>query len=322
MNQRTQFRALSPDDRDGALALAIEAYRRERTRVSILPSIEPICLLPSIEKLIEAGNGVAAVRDGALLGFMAAVRVPGMFGAGDGAFCPLTGHGMAEGLEGQVWQELYNRAADLWTRRKMYSHAITIFAGEAELRNRLVFNGYGMRCADALREAGSIQGNGADGGISILESEPRLYECAAEIHRKHNEYYRESPMFMPNADEDPVLEQVEWTSGDRCHEWIAFRGERPIGLMRLGPQGENFVSRQPSVTSIKGAYVVEDERASGVATRLLATVDSWARDHGYALLGVDYETINPLGRRYWERNFTPYTYSLVRRIDERIAAFR
>ena len=319
---RVLYRGLSPDDRDAVLALVLEAYRRERARTAILPPIDPGCLLKPIESLIRAGNGVAAVGDRALLGFMAAVRVPGMFGAVDGAYCPLFGHGMAEGVDGRVWQELYGRTADLWTRQGMYTHAITIFAGDAGLRDRLVCNGFGMRCADAIREAGTIERPRSDGSIRILESEPCLYECAAEIHRKHNEYYRQSPMFMPNADEDPVQEQGEWNSGDSQHEWLAFRGERPIGLMRLGPQGENFVSRQPSVMNIKGAYVVEEERAGGIATRLLATVDSWAKDQGYKLLGVDYETINPLGSRYWERYFVPYTYSLVRRIDERIVVYR
>jgi len=322
MSQPIGYRDLSPDDKAAVLALAMEAYRREKARTAVLPPVDPSCLLKPVERLIEAGNGVAAVRDGALLGFMAAVRVPGLFGSVDGAYCPLFGHGMAQGVEGEVWQELYGRAADLWAGQKMYTHAITVFAGDAGLRNRLAYNGFGMRCADAIREAGGLERPLPDGSVRILESGPRLYECAAVIHRQHNEYYRRSPMFMPNADEDAMQEQADWSSGDNHHEWLAFRGERPIGLMRLGPQGENFVSRQPSVMNIKGAYVVEEERAGGIATRLLATVDSWAKDQGYKLLGVDYETINPLGSRYWERYFVPYTYSLVRRIDERIAAFR
>jgi len=319
---RVLYRGLSPDDRDAGLALVLEAYRKERERTAGLPPVDPCRLAGPIERLIDAGNGVAAVGDRALLGFMAAVRVPGMFGAVDGAYCPLFGHGMAEGVEGQVWQELYGRTADLWTRQGMYTHAITLFAGDRDLKDRLVYNGFGMRCADAIREVGTIERPRSDGSIRILESGPRFHERAAEIHRQHNGYYRQSPMFMPNADEDPMREQDEWNSGDNHHEWLAFRGEKPIGLMRLGPQGENFISRQPSVMNIKGAYVVEEERAGGVATLLLAAVDSWAKDHGYPLLGVDYETINPLGSRYWERYFTPYTYSLVRRIDERIAAYR
>lgn len=322
MSQRVRYRGLSPDDGDAVLALVLDAYRKERARTAILPPVDPECLARPIKRLIEAGNGLAAVGDGVLLGFMAAVRVPGMFGTQDGAYCPLFGHGLSEACEGEVRQELYNRTADLWVGQDMYTHAITLFAGDAGQREWLVYNGFGMRCADAIREAGTIERPRSDGSIRIVESEPRLYERAAEIHRLHNRYYRRSPMFMPNADEDPIREQDEWNSGDNCREWLAFREDEPVGLMRVGPQGESFVSRQASVTSIKGAYVVEEERAGGIATRLLAAADSWAKERGYALLGVDYETINPLGSGYWERYFIPYTWSMVRRIDERIASFR
>ncbi|MEC9484872.1 MAG: hypothetical protein UMR38_03220 [Candidatus Izemoplasma sp.] len=33
-------------------------------------------------------------------------------------------------------------------------------------------------------------------------------------------------------------------------------------------------------------------------------------------LGVDYETMNPLARVFWEKYFTPYTKTVTRRIDE------
>ena len=41
-------------------------------------------------------------------------------------------------------------------------------------------------------------------------------------------------------------------------------------------------------------------------------------DNQIPLVGVDYESINPKGNRFWFKHFLPYTYSLVRRIDERI----
>lgn len=31
---------------------------------------------------------------------------------------------------------------------------------------------------------------------------------------------------------------------------------------------------------------------------------------------MDYETMNPTARGFWEKYFTPYTISLVRRIDK------
>jgi len=100
--------------------------------------------------------------------------------------------------------------------------------------------------------------------------------------------------------------------------WIARVDGEPLGYIRIEPDGESFVSRHPSVMNITGAYVVEGRRGSGVGVSLLAELQQWLIQNGYKLCGVDFESINTLGSRFWTRRFTPYTYSMVRRIDERI----
>jgi GNAT superfamily N-acetyltransferase len=88
--------------------------------------------------------------------------------------------------------------------------------------------------------------------------------------------------------------------------------------MSIGPTAETFVAEHPTVMNIKGAYVADSERGTGVGKLLLAVVQEWLLQNDYQLCGVDFESINPLGSRFWMKYFTPYTYSLVRRIDERI----
>lgn len=88
--------------------------------------------------------------------------------------------------------------------------------------------------------------------------------------------------------------------------------------MSIAPSAETFVSDHPSVMNIKAAYVTESERKTGVGAILLNTVQEWLLKNGYPLCGVDFESINPLGSYFWMKYFAPYTYSLVRRIDERI----
>lgn len=43
-----------------------------------------------------------------------------------------------------------------------------------------------------------------------------------------------------------------------------------------------------------------------------------AQERGKTYLGVDYETVNPTALHFWTKYFTPYTYSYIRRIDERV----
>ena len=55
-----------------------------------------------------------------------------------------------------------------------------------------------------------------------------------------------------------------------------------------------------------------------VYTELLAFLLQTLKAEGYTRLGVDFESFNPTARGFWLRYFTPYTYSVARRIDERI----
>lgn len=42
------------------------------------------------------------------------------------------------------------------------------------------------------------------------------------------------------------------------------------------------------------------------------------KNDGIKRIGVDCETINPTAFRFWGKYFDSYTYSFIRRIDERI----
>ncbi len=38
---------------------------------------------------------------------------------------------------------------------------------------------------------------------------------------------------------------------------------------------------------------------------------------GFLRMGVDFESFNPTAYGFWLKHFTAYTYSVVRRVDER-----
>jgi GNAT superfamily N-acetyltransferase len=78
------------------------------------------------------------------------------------------------------------------------------------------------------------------------------------------------------------------------------------------------VSDDPEMLNICGGYSLESVRGSGASTAILSALLEWMREHGYMRLGVDFESFNRLGSRFWLRHFEPFTYSLFRRIDERV----
>jgi GNAT superfamily N-acetyltransferase len=78
---------------------------------------------------------------------------------------------------------------------------------------------------------------------------------------------------------------------------------------RLCPDGQPYIG--PTAT-LPGA------RGQGVGHALVDTTLTWAHDHGYQWVSVDFDTANPLSRPFWLRaGFRPAGYGVLRLIDGR-----
>lgn len=302
---------------DEALNIVMHAYEKERNAVPCLPESDfHDYLKNSIQYLFDNGSGIAAINGNRLIGFLSGYVVGNFFGKYSGVYCPVFGHGAIGENSMQIYRDIYKNAAQLWVKNSYLTHAITVFAHDQELVNAWFWQGFGLRCIDAIRETSKISVKEAS--IKIKKSSIEDAEELADIHTQHNLYYRESPIFMPKESADAVKEYCSWLSKENHHEWIAYRNNIPVGVMGIAPSAETFVSDHPSVMNIKAAYVAENERSTGIGAILLNTVQEWLLQNGYPLCGVDFESINPLGSSFWIKYFSPYTYSLVRRIDERV----
>lgn len=301
-----------------ALDLIMSAYLEEKSAVPFLPDEKEFIntLKISIRNLFNNGIGVAAILDDELIGFIAGFEVEKLFGKCKGIYSPLYGHGGKKEYRAVLYQELYKLAAELWTEKACLTHAITLFAHDKDTVNEWFWQGFGLRCVDAIRKVVPICVNNPS--IIIAKADIRDIPALANIHRQHNLYYRSSPIFMPNQEEDPVADLTNWLKRDNHHLWAAYQDEKPLGYMRIQPSAETFVSEYKDVMNITGAYVVNDERKTGIGTMLLGAIQDWLLNNRYTLCGVDFESINTTGSSFWNKHFTPYTYSMVRRIDERI----
>jgi GNAT superfamily N-acetyltransferase len=63
-------------------------------------------------------------------------------------------------------------------------------------------------------------------------------------------------------------------------------------------------------------YCLPEHRGTGVGPKLLSLMIQLIKARGYTRFGTDYESFNPSGSGFWGKHFTPYTHSVVRRIDE------
>ncbi len=98
--------------------------------------------------------------------------------------------------------------------------------------------------------------------------------------------------------------------------FTAWRGEELIAYLEVTGEGENFVTNDPQMQNICGAYCMPQYRGQGVIQGLLGYAMKVLKDEGYTKLGVDFESLNPTAWGFWTKYFKAYTYSLTRRIVE------
>jgi len=297
-----------------AADLALANYEEERAFVTVLPAIGDI---PWVKKFASNGLGVAAVDSGRLLGFLCCTDpIKNHFGCSTGVFSPIHAHGAVYENRKRIFSKLYEAAAGLWVRHGITSHAIALYAHDRPAVESFFWNGFGLRCTDAIYQVEpEMTGHVTD---DIFFELP--VGDAGEILKLKNALINHliiSPVFIPLSQ---VMEE-EFADGSKkrgSRFFCAKKGPDIVGYIEISPYGENFVTGERTMANICGAYLKENWRGTGVFTDLLSFVIRTLAGEGFLRLGVDFESFNPTAREFWLKFFTPYTYSMTRRIDERI----
>ena len=92
--------------------------------------------------------------------------------------------------------------------------------------------------------------------------------------------------------------------------------DKPIAFIEVKDDGENFATETSGMKNICGAFCLLEHRGKGIVQNLLNYAISKLKAEGCVCLGVDFESFNPTANSFWLKYFTPYTNSVVRRIDE------
>lgn len=304
-----------------AAGVVTDCYREERKAVPILPfchSYEGV-FKRGIEQLVRTGAGVAAIEAGRLVGFLSMMSIDAFKGLQRGAYSPIYGHAAVSEGKRDIYRRMYEALGETLVRNGCLTHALTVFAHDREAVDTWFWNGFGLRCVDAIRPVAPLESSSVtshDYDIRMITAD----EAGAilPLHQEHVKYYSRSPMFMPVFKIPDTADIADLLSREGQMIWVASRDDKPVAYMQVRVGGETFVSDDPEMLNICGAYSLEDARGSGAGTAILAQLLQWMHEHGYRRLGVDYESFNRLGSRFWLKYFEPFTYSLFRRLDERI----
>ena len=304
---------------EDAAKLVLDNYLEERKHVNSLPLYENYLdiFCKSINELMSNGIGVAAVQEGRLVGFLSGMAVNAFKGLNRGIYCPIYGHATISEDKRNLYQRMYEKVGDIWVKNGCLSHAITMFAHDRESVDTWFWNGFGHRCVDAIRPLTPVNA-GKLPGYSVRRVTIDDADEILPIEREHSKYYSQAPLFMSVFKLPEKQDIIDWLSQEKNYLWAAFDGDRPVAYMKLTSGGETFVSDDAEMLNICSAYSVESARGTGVGALLLSHIINWLSVNGYKRCGVDFESFNRYGSRFWMKHFEPFTFSLFRRLDERI----
>lgn len=296
-----------------AKGIALANYLEEKQFVKELPQVNDI---PDLSEFAENGLGVAALEDGKLVGYLCCYRPwdHAFDSIAKGTFSPIHAHGAVLENREKIYGMLYQAAAEKWVAQGITYHAIALYAHDEKALRTLFRNGFGARCADAVRSMDAVDCLSQPDFV-LRELPKEEIAKIRDLRRRLSNHLGSSPCFM-NAREQDFQNWLVGAESRESQVYVAERKGLPVSFIEVESGGENFIAEAEGMNNICGAFCLPEYRGTGIFANLLNDVICRLRQQGVKYLGVDYETINPTANGAWNKYFTSYTCSVVRRIDE------
>lgn len=294
-------------------ALARSNYREEMAAVRELPET---AALPPLDHFAANGLGCAAFDNKRMIGFLGCYRPieRAFMTNAKGIFSPIHAHAAVKEGRDKIYQRMYQAAAAKWAGEGAASHTIALYAHDTAALDAFFTYGFGLRCIDGIRPM-EQSGPAEVKGYVFAELKRAEFDRIISLRRQLARHLGESPCFMKMSDGE-VEHWLGEAGAQNSRIFTASKDGRTVAYLEAAEKGETFVTLVPEMLNICGAYCTPEHRGTGAAAALFQYLINTLRQDGYPLLGVDFESINPTAYGFWLKYFSPYTNSLVRRIDE------
>ncbi|WP_273319461.1 GNAT family N-acetyltransferase [Vallitalea guaymasensis] len=299
--------------------ITLGEYEEECSKVLELPNKDYKDLFCGmLSDMVTNNLGVVALDKHKVVGFMTGYGpISDFFGNVKGTFCPIHGHGAIEENRAYIYSMLYQEVAKIWVEQEIFNHAIAIYAHNEIAIKTFFQNGFGMRCVDAIT---SINNDKiiykSIPNVKIEEIGINKIDLLIDLKNELALHMNKSPIFHPAQISD-IKKFKEQSVSRKSRFFTANIQDKIIGYLEIKPSGETFVDDDTETMHICGAYIYPEYRGTGIYNNLIAFMIEKLKKEKFKRCGVDFESINPNANKFWLKYFTPYTYSLVRRIDER-----
>jgi GNAT superfamily N-acetyltransferase len=279
-------------------------------------------ILGLLRRIAARGSGTAAIRDGHLIGYLCAVGVDGARGPGMAAYVPEWGWAVDPSAPDELLTRLYSTASEQWLARGWTRHLISCLAIEGRVERELAWLGFAPCVIDAVRDLSKAIEVTAPAGVTFERAGQVDIAGLAQLDRILEDHLRASPTFLHRDVAQPAARVSDWLGDADRILWVARFDGRPVSFVCLSRQADGAarVVCDPGVVHVVAACTHPEFRSRGIAEALLAMALQGGHGDGYVTAAVDFETANPLARRFWPRFFTPVCVSYERHLDPRIAA--
>ena len=150
------------------------------------------------------------------------------------------------------------------------SHAIALYRHDKEAVNSFYYNGFGLRCIDAIRPLSDIPSMKTvqlplATKLEYIELLKDEWGLLLEQHNALITHLGKSPTFMHF---DLMEEKTIYERSSEDVRYFAAKVEgRYIAYMKLATEGENFVTELSSMANICGAYCNPDYQIGRASCR-------------------------------------------------------
>jgi GNAT superfamily N-acetyltransferase len=287
------------DLRDEAAALLAERFARQRAAEPLLPEIDDFAAhLPD-------GDGLVATRGGAAVAYLA--------GALDGDTARVGFAGCAAS-EPEALRDLFAVLAERWDVSRF---AVAVPASDEELIDAWFRLAFGCQFMWAVRETGDASqiefgGRIRPGTPDDLESVAAFDEILWLLQSRSPSF---SGLHLPSRDEFIAEWGDTWDDSELFPHFVAERDGRVVGHALLYRRPEGDLRVPPENIDLAHAATLDDVRGSGVGLALTQHVLTWAHEHGYQSMTIDWRSANLLSSRFWpRRGFRPQYLRLYRAV--------
>ena len=316
----TTFTPLAEEHLDGAATLLAARHAAgRRVEPALDPRYEePAAARQEIVSLLrrDGASGVAAVRDGEVLGYVLGVPLEETWGPN--VWVEPAGHAVAAP---ELVRDLYAAAAARWVEEGRTSHYAVVPATDPALVDAWFRLGFGHQHVHAIREPLETPPTAPE-GIVLRRARREDIDALVRAELSLGEHQALSPVFSGARLSTVEEARAEWDEDFDDPKYTTFVAERDgtvlgsaIGCAIELSSMHRSLALPVGAGFLGFAAVLPEHRGLGAGRLLGEAVLSWAGEAGYPAVATDWRMTNLLSSRTWPRlGFRPTFYRLFRAI--------